>query len=78
MSLSGFLYRFLRKRWEKKLRIQPKDWNLAIHSVSKSFHEFLSLAYSSDQLNLDQRKQLESKLLEMEEAISGVKKTISV
>lgn len=73
IGLFQILYRFGKKLYWNKRRIQPKTWDSALHQLSLDYHQLLGKAHLYHEEIQENRDRLRKEIEQMERSIAGIK-----
>ncbi|MCW7480078.1 hypothetical protein [Leptospira kanakyensis] len=77
IGLGQWVYRFGKKIYWKKRRIQPKTWESALHQLSKDYHNLVGNAHLFHENIQENRGHLLEEIKQMEQSIQGIKSLLS-
>ncbi|MCZ8154890.1 MAG: hypothetical protein O9264_02145 [Leptospira sp.] len=73
LGLATFGYKYYRKWKLSKIRIEPRDWQEALNSLSRDYNQMMAVCYDKSQTILENKNEISQKIVSLEESILGIK-----
>lgn len=73
LGLATFGYKYYRKSKLSKIRIEPRDWQEALNSLSRDYNQMMAVCYDKSQTILENKNEISQKIVSLEESILGIK-----